>query len=471
MSLQQVSVERGFESWRGVARRLLGAGVRPDEVVWREASAEQGMLPGLAGVENAPAVNSRQVVPAEFLRLAKTVTLHRDGERWPLLYRVLWRIVHGERHLLDISVDDDVHALLVMEKRVRFDRHKMTAFVRFREVQGEAGSHYVAWYRPDHLIVRATAPFFAKRFATLRWSILTPDECAHWDGEALSFTAGVPASEAPGADDLEDLWRTYYGNIFNPARIKIGAMKKEMPTRFWDLLPETQDIPDLIRDAPARVKLMVARQPRDFPGAGEFVPLSATLEDLREAACACQGCPLHRAATQTVFGEGPASADAMVIGEQPGDQEDLVGRPFVGPAGQLFVETLARVGVDRGSLYVTNTVKHFKFEPRGKRRIHSKPNSREISACMPWLMSEIEIVKPRFILCLGATAGQAMLGPEFRMTRGRGVVHRTLRFAPWLMATYHPSALLRIPDARMRQTASEQFEADLRLFGAALSGN
>ncbi len=404
------------------------------------------------------------------MRLAKTVACYRGEERWALLYRVLWRIVHGEHELLEIAIDDDVHRLLAMERRVRFDRHKMTAFVRFREVQADDGPHYVAWYTPDHYIVRETAPFFARRFATLRWSILTPDTSAHWNGEMLSFTPGVEVSEAPAADDLEDLWRTYYRNIFNPARIKLNAMKKEMPVRFWDVLPETQDIPELLQSAPRRVKLMVSQAPAE-KSAAAFIPPAATLDQLQKAACTCQGCPLHATATQAVFGEGPATARAMVIGEQPGDQEDLTGRPFVGPAGQLLDRALQEIGIQRSSLYVTNTVKHFKFEPRGKRRIHSKPNAREISACMPWLLAEINQIRPRQILCLGATAAQALLGREFRMTQSRGQVHTTSRHAPWLMATFHPSALLRIPDEKLREAMYKQFMTDLRTFRDALEAS
>jgi DNA polymerase len=164
--------------------------------------------------------------------------------------------------------------------------------------------------------------------------------------------------------------------------------------------------------------------------AAEFVPKTTKLPVLRKAARACKGCDLYCHATQTVFGAGPTDAVAMFVGEQPGDQEDLAGRPFVGPAGKLLDEAMAHVGIDRAQCYVTNAVKHFKFIPRGSRRIHSKPSSREIAACKPWLQAEVEIIKPHMIIALGATAAQAMMGPKFRITQSHGEVYKNTPWAP-----------------------------------------
>ena len=189
---------------------------------------------------------------------------------------------------------------------------------------------------------------------------------------------------------------------------------------------------------------------------------AAVLEQVRQAARGCTNCPLYKLGTQTVFGEGPAPAPIVMVGEQPGDKEDLEGRPFVGPAGQLLERALKDAGLDRRSLYVTNAVKHFKWEPRGKRRLHKKPIEREIAACRPWLLQELELVQPALIVCLGATAAQSMLGKTFRITRQRGVV---LQHEPYgkVMATYHPSALLRMPDPDARERAYAEFVTDLRL--------
>jgi len=195
--------------------------------------------------------------------------------------------------------------------------------------------------------------------------------------------------------------------------------------------------------------------------AAELVPDRPTLSTLGRAARDCEACDLHRRATQTVFGESGGKAELMLVGEQPGDQEDLSGHPFVGPAGKLLDRALAAAGIERDTVYVTNVVKHFKWEPRGKRRIHKKPNAAEISACRPWLDTEIELVSPRAIVCLGATAAQALLGKAFRLTAHRGeFIPSTL--APWLIATVHPSALLRAPDEETRRRETDRFVDDLR---------
>jgi len=200
--------------------------------------------------------------------------------------------------------------------------------------------------------------------------------------------------------------------------------------------------------------------------AADFIPPQPTISSLREAAAGCTACPLNAHATQTVFGEGPAHAPLMLVGETPGDQEDLQGRPFVGPAGKLLDRCLDAAGIDRRSAYVTNVVKHFKWVPRGKKRLHAKPGLMEIRACRPWLEAEIALVRPKVLLCLGATAAQALLGPSFRVSVDRGhLVDSAL--APFALATVHPSSLLRTVDAD-REQAIERFIADLKTTAAAV---
>jgi uracil-DNA glycosylase family protein len=201
--------------------------------------------------------------------------------------------------------------------------------------------------------------------------------------------------------------------------------------------------------------------------ARRFVPPEPDLDSLNEAAAGCTACPLHERGTQTVFGEGRRGARVMLIGEQPGDQEDLQGRPFVGPAGQLLDWSLEKAGIDRTQAYVTNVVKHFKWVPRGKRRIHSKPSSMEIRACLPWLEAELEVVRPEIIVLLGATAAQALLGASFRVTRERGNFVRS-NLALYVMATVHPSSLLRIEDDAERKDAIRQFVRELRKVAAVI---
>jgi DNA polymerase len=209
---------------------------------------------------------------------------------------------------------------------------------------------------------------------------------------------------------------------------------------------------------------MPKRPPSD---AAELIPDRPTLASVRAAATRCRACDLWKRGTQTVFGEGASKAELMFVGEQPGDQEDLAGHPFVGPAGKLLDRALVEAGIDRGAVYVTNVVKHFKWEPRGKRRIHKKPNAAEIAACRPWLDTEIELVKPRAIVCLGATAAQALLGRQFKVTAHRGeFVPSSL--APLVMATVHPSSILRAPDDESRHLEMERFTDDLRKVARAL---
>jgi DNA polymerase len=210
------------------------------------------------------------------------------------------------------------------------------------------------------------------------------------------------------------------------------------------------------------------RTPRPGEPVPKLLPEDLTLESVRDMAAGCKACDLYKRGTQTVFGEGPQRARVMMVGEQPGDAEDLAGHPFVGPAGKLLDRALEEAGIDRRIVYVTNVVKHFKWEPRGKRRIHAKPNAGEISACRPWLETEIALVKPRVLVCLGATAAQALLGQSFKVSRQRGqFVESSL--APLVTATVHPSSILRAPDDDARRDEMKRFVADLRKVAGALS--
>ena len=208
--------------------------------------------------------------------------------------------------------------------------------------------------------------------------------------------------------------------------------------------------------AEARTKSKSGEEWRPAP-----VPATSSLTIVKKAARGCTACPLYKRATQTVFGEGPKNARLMLVGEQPGDQEDLAGKPFIGPAGRILARALEEAGFNRDELYVTNAVKHFKWEPRGKRRIHQKPNSREIAACRPWLEAEVRLVRPNVLVCLGATAAQTIFGPAFRVTRERGKILKC-ELAPKVVATVHPSSLLRQPDEEARKREYARFVADLR---------
>ena len=482
--LRQVTFAPTFTGWQRAARRALQSEWPPEEILWQELGADQPLLDLGSEMEEAESLSvepaAKEVpikVPKEFMQMATRVACHRDPERWAFLYRVLWRLTHGEHPLLAITVDPDVHRLAQMDKAIRHDVHKMRAFVRFRTVQHEGATWYVAWFEPEHYIVKLNAPFFVDRFAGMSWSILTPDRCAHWDGRQLSFTAGVPKAEAPTEDAMEPLWIRYYSKIFNPARVKTHAMQAEMPKKYWKNLPEAAVIPALLREAPTRVNSMMAKsrakQPKkstdnapEYPPAP--VPATRSLSALREAAQKCTACPLYQHATQTVFGEGAAHAKLVLLGEQPGDSEDLAGKPFIGPAGQLLDRALEEAGVDRRQAYVTNAVKHFKWEPMGKRRLHKTPSPREVAACRPWLVAEMGLIKPQVLVCLGSTAAQTVLGPQVRVLRDRGQFVAS-DFCAQTFVTVHPSSLLRAPDEETRAQNYAQFVADLKLVAKKLS--
>ena len=343
--------ETDFDGWRKAARALALNDVKPSDVTWRVADDAPELFEPTAPPLEPPSGTFN--VPARFVELAEVAILHRNPERFALLYRLLWRL-RSNHDLLDIATDPDVAEVAAMAKAVRRDEHKMHAFVRFREVGREQNSHFVAWFESEHHIVELAAPFFARRFADMPWSILTPDACAHWDGHAVSITPGVAKSEAPTADRLEETWRRYYASIFNPARLKVQAMQKEMPRKYWRNLPEASLIKPLIESAERTASTMIANaatephkpQKRlEPPEANDKANKMARkhaddIETLREEAADCRACALWKDATQTVFGEGPQTAQSMLVVEQPGAKEDLAGKPFVGPAGQMLDRAL-----------------------------------------------------------------------------------------------------------------------------------
>lgn len=478
--MRSVDPGEGFTSWREIARRMLGEGVPPQEILWE---AERGLF-APSRVREMPTMKLK--VPAAFVELAQSVTCHSEPSRWALLYQILWRITHGgERHLLAIASDPDMAKARMLEKNVRREIHKMHAFVRFKliDTNAETGrERYAAWFEPDHFIVEASAPFFKKRFANMDWSIFTPKGCVHWNGELLTFTAGIPNNPVENPDALEAAWRTYYRSIFNPARLKVKMMKQEMPKRYWKNLPEADLIGELIETSRERVKAMheeTLRPEKPAPNnayLGKLKEMSAvkpcgyppdpalSLAELAAASATCRACPLWEHATGTVFGEGPRNARIMIVGEQPGDREDVAGKPFVGPAGKLLDAALAEAGLDRTTLYLTNAVKHFKWIPKGKIRLHQKPDAGEIDACRPWVLSELKQIAPDILILLGATAARSLLGKPVQVTKNCGLIEAP-ELAGRVILTVHPSYLLRLPDPAMKAAEYEKFVADLKLAG------
>jgi uracil-DNA glycosylase len=461
-----------FRGWRDAARGLLAQNVPPEDVNWTVAGESASLFDSLPSNESQAAPSTVKV-SKDFLDLASTVALHRDPARFALLYRLLWRL-RAEPRLLALTMDPDVTQAEGWAKSVRRDIHKMRAFVRFREVPGTDAKAFVAWFEPEHHVVEANAPFFVRRFTNFSWAILTPERSAYWDQLSLAFGPGAHRSDAPADDAAEDLWRRYYASIFNPARLKVSAMQSQMPKKYWRNLPESELIPQLIANAQERTLDMITRSASTTqhkrraavaPSARKRAP-ETSLDAVRQAAAHCRDCPLWKNATQTVFGEGQERAKVMFVGEQPGDQEDLAGLPFVGPAGKLLNRALDDAGIDRKATYVTNAVKHFKFEPRGKRRIHKKPSDLEISACHQWIERELNIVQPELIVALGATAARSIFGRTTPIEKNRGHVIKAANgdsgHQADILVTVHPSFLLRVPDED-RQGAYERFVADLKL--------
>jgi uracil-DNA glycosylase len=448
-----------FEAWRKAARNELLKNTPPERLVWQPANDHQELLFAPETTTMAPAGGTLRL-PREFLDLARSVSRHRDPTRWTLLYRVAWRILNENRNLLLIEVDDDVRSLALMCKAVQTDVYKMRAFVRFRRVLHEVKERYIAWYRPDHHTLEANEKFFVERFGGMRWAILTPDSSMIWDLERITYGPGVPRSAAPAEDEFEELWRSYYTSIYNPARLNLDAMRAQLPVRRWEDLPESRSIPELVRVSRGRVEAMAGMQPP-----APAVPQGATLDVLRTAVRSCSACELCARATQPVFGEGPENAPILFVGEQPGDEEDRAGRPFVGPAGQVFNAALRAAGVDRNQVYLANAVKAFRFEERGKRRIHQTPRPAHVAACRPWIEAEVAAVRPSVIVCLGATAAHSVLGRTARIAAERGRII-TRRWDANVLITYHPSAILRAPDEGAQAAMRSALIADL---AAALS--
>ncbi len=449
MIMARLSAEDDFDGWRDQCRGLLRIGAKSENVIWQVGDTRTDLFAATATPTKptGPVIG----VPPEFVNLARSVICHSDPKRFALLYALLTDIKAQQRRM-DDAADPALRTLHDMAKHVRRDIHKMRAFVRFRRVEQDGAEHYIAWFEPEHHIVRANAAFFVRRFAGIQWSILTPQLSVHWDRQTLHEGPAARKEDAPSEDIIEEQWKTYYGSIFNPARLKVKAMLKEMPKKYWHNMPETALVSELIQSARSREVAMIEK---------EIVPAVAdTLASLKAEANRCRRCPLHGPATQLVFGEGPQKARVMFVGEQPSDQEDLAGTPFVGPAGQLFNAALAEAGVDRAQAYVTNAVKHFKFKPQGKRRIHDKPNIGEINHCRWWLKREIDLVQPELIVSLGTTAARSLTGRNIPINANRGQIFESLEGVP-VLVTIHPSFLLRLPDAEQAREERLKFIADL----------
>ena len=341
-SMRPAMVEPTWEEFRARARALLRNGLPPDRACWEEWERSEGQLdligslPIRRGSPEARAVAASEElrVPRAFLEFGEAVSCHRNPLPWPLLYRILWRIAGGERNLLSDPADPDVAELGSMERAVRRDCHKMKAFVRFRSVTDEGGERFMAWFEPRHRIVRRTAPFFVRRFPSMRWSILTPDDCVHWDGLELSFSPGISCNPAADGDLTENAWLTYYRSTFNPARIRVSAMRAEMPIYYWKNLPEAATISPLLRAAPGRLREMIDRAGLDG---------AARLQARAERAKPHKTVNDHLVVRErTAALEPPSMQPTHLI---PGIRIGVAGWDYPDWAGRVYPE--GRRGVDR----------------------------------------------------------------------------------------------------------------------------
>lgn len=471
----------GFAAWRDAARELLAHDVPPQDVTWGSPLTGGDLLtsapPPAAAADNAgtppPALDpSRQQplrpaphIPRAFMEMLQSAACCRVPDRWAFLYRVIWRWQQGE-HDVQSPADEDGARLNAMVKAVRREEHDMHAYIRFRERPEQAGPpRFVAWYEPRHDVLPQVARHFVARMGKVSWMIATPEASVLWDGQTLHDAGPL----AKGPEDLEDsgeaLWLTYYRSVFNPARLNTDIMHQHIASDRWKHLPEAKIVPQMIGEA-ARGARKVGQYEAVGQRKGTTIPIApADAQPERQQPSRldeCRRCELWEFATQAVPGEGPKKAKIMFVGEQPGDQEDLAGQPFVGPAGKLLDSVCEQAGVDRDTIYVTNAVKHFKWEPRGKRRLHKTPVQREIEACHYWLDKELASVKPTVIVALGATALKSVLrtaNVTLKHYLGKPMRHE----GHWVVTTYHPSYVLRVPSEDAKREAFKVMVDSLKL--------
>jgi uracil-DNA glycosylase family protein len=417
--------ETDWQGWRTATRALVLTDVPPEDVHWSvraHADDPAHELPEGTGGFN---------VPRALVALAALAFQARDPDRFALLYRLVWRANTGEK-LLEQKDDPELRHAQGLAYAVRAEAHRMRTLIRFMPVED---GRYLGWYAPAHYVLEANALLMARRFPDLACSILTPDGSAHWKDSAPHFGAGL----AHVADDeaLAKWWHAHHAKLLREAQHDTS-------------IPEAEQLDE-------------APRPPDRPPLGPVVlplhPDKQLLEAMHEAND-CRRCHLYEPATQMVFGEGPADAPALFVGEQPGDQEDVIGRPFVGPAGQIMDRAMEEAGLDRRTIYITNAVKHFKFTPRGKRRIHQTPEAPEIQACRFWLDVERVQLRPKLLVLMGGTAARSVMGRQVTITRERG---RPIKLEDGQMAfvTVHPSFLLRVPDEDAKAREYRAFVKDL----------
>jgi DNA polymerase len=467
-----------FAEWREAARELLVHDVPPELVTWSTPYAGGDLFSGAPSTAEQPHNPSDNVpleptpprhapphIPRSLMDMLQSAACCRVPDRWAFLYRVIWRWQQGE-HDVQSPADEDGARLNAMVKAVRREEHDMHAYIRFRERPAEAGPpRFVAWYEPQHDVLPQVAEHFVSRMGKVSWMIATPEASVLWDGQTLHNTGPLVKNSEDLEDTGEALWLTYYRSVFNPARLNQSVMQQHIPSHRWKNLPEGKIVTHMISEA-ARGARKVGQYEAVGQRKGTTIPIAP--EDAQperqqpSKLDECRRCELWQFATQAVGGEGPKKAKIMFVGEQPGDQEDLAGQPFVGPAGKLLDQVCEKAGVDRETIYVTNAVKHFKWEPRGKRRLHKTPAQKEIEACHYWLEKELAHVKPTVIVALGATALKSVMRTA-NVTLKNSIGHPVFHEGHWIVTTYHPSYVLRVPSEEAKREAFQTMVDSLKL--------
>jgi DNA polymerase len=469
-----------FAEWREAARELLVHDVPPELLTWGTPQAGGDLFSGAppaAWQAHNPADNTAEIpppsqprhpppsIPRSLMDMLQSAACCRVPDRWAFLYRVIWRWQRGE-HDVQSPADEDGARLHAMVKAVRREEHDMHAYIRFRERPLDAGPpRFVAWYEPQHDVLPQVAQHFVSRMGKVSWMIATPEASVLWDGQTLHNTGPLVKSSEELEDAGEALWLTYYRSVFNPARLNQSVMQQHIPSHRWKNLPEGKIVTHMISEAS-----LGARKVGQYEAVGQrkgttipIAPEDAQPERQQPSKLdECRRCELWEFATQAVGGEGPKKAKIMFVGEQPGDQEDLAGQPFVGPAGKLLDQVCEKAGIDRDTIYVTNAVKHFKWEPRGKRRLHKTPAQKEIEACHYWLDKELAQVKPTVIVALGATALKSVMRTA-NVTLKNSIGHPVFHEGHWIVTTYHPSYVLRVPGEEAKREAFQAMVDSLRL--------
>ena len=491
--MKRISIEPSFAAWRRAARELLRQGVEPGLIEWLEV---EGAAAGGGGSEalrderfpavaaagatsaataadtpskastNSPSASDTSLaaptltapaIPRDLLARLKTAACFRAPDRWALLYRILWRWTHGERHVLDLA-DADGAQLAQRIQSVEGETEALVVFTLFRRRDPSMGlPEFVGWYEPHHDLLERAAARFARRMGDSTWMLATPQGAAFWNGMLLrigrpateeseqaahALPPDVMAGEATTSEPTETLWLAYYARVFN-------AGTAPVPLRYWRTPPAGPPLPARLARERSRLGAQSAAVAVPEMPPVEYSALTPPLREPTGPLAACRRCALWRNAQQAVAGAGPAHATIMAVGEQPGEHENQHGEPFTGPAGQLLDTVLARAGLERTALYLTYAVKHYKWEVLDQQRVHRTPARREVEACQYWLEQELTQIAPRVVVTLGATALKALTGAHVSLSEylGQTIAHRGRLIVP----TWHPSYALRTADARLRE--------------------